>query len=175
MGPPSEQSKLSSVQWMGPALLKGRLPACPTRKYMGEDRHGNCSEGQLAGSGLDPQHCQVKMKIVIFSQQCDNILWSPCIAHAILIYYVVSCILVLINNFRNTLLQVPVWEDECPHSLKMIAVCVLVTAWLVIAPAGLVLPRPPSSCSSLQQLLASLQTAVTATEDLCHAAELTGG
>ena len=87
------------------------------------------------------------------------------------------------NNFRNTLLQVPVWEDECPHTSKMIAVCVLLSAWVAMVPAGLVLPRPPSSaprprdqsCSSLQQLIASLQIAVSATEDLCPAVESTGG
>ena len=111
-------------------------------------------------------------------------MWSPCIAHAILMYHVVSCILVLINNnFRNTLLQVPVWEDECPHTSMMMVVCVLLSAWVVMVAAGLVVPRPPSpaprprdqSCASLKQLLASLQTTVSATEDLCHAAESTGG
>ena len=113
----------------------------------------------------------------------DDIMWSPCIAHAILMYHVVSCILVLINNFRNTLLQVPVWEDECPHTSKMIMVSVLLSAWMVMVPAGLVLPRPPSSaprprdqsCSTLKQLITSLQTAVFATEDFCHAAEPTSG
>ena len=121
-------------------------------------------------------------------------MWSPCIAHSILMYHVVSChthvscsvvscILVLINNFRNTLLQVPVWEDECPHTSKMILVSVLISAWVVMVPAGLVLPRPPSSaprprdqsCASLKQLITSLQTAVFATEDFCHAAEPTSG
>ena len=107
----------------------------------------------------------------------DDILWSPCIAHAMLMYHVVSCTynIPIYNIFRNTLLQVPEWEDECPHKYKMNAVSVLLSVWLVMIPAGLVLPRPPSSCSSLQQLLASLQTAVSATEDLCHAAVSTGG
>ena len=98
-------------------------------------------------------------------------------------YHEVSCILTYLIISEITCYYK--WEDECPHThtFMMMAVSVLLSAWVAMVPAGLVVPRPPStasdtrdeSCSSLQQLLASLQTAVSATEDLCHAAESTGG